>query len=196
MDKKKKIAIAVGIVLVLAIIGGQSSQSNEQKQSSAPEAQTTTESQNNDTTSTEIEKETSEKTPNVKIDALMDKLKVTSCSADDTGVTVELYYDDNEKNFVYCKATRFEYGEATHYLTYDSEKDAYLADSVTFEQNGEMDKLGSFELYGGSRTTLKFSVEEFAEAKDYDGFTAYFDLKYAGDFNGEMKDERIKVRVS
>ncbi len=43
---------------------------------------------------------------------------------------------------------------------------------------------------------MKFSVNSFTEAKDHDGFTAYFDLKYSGAFTGEIKDDYIKVRVS
>lgn len=196
MDKKKKIAIAIGIILVLAIIGGQSSQSNEQKETNAPETQTTAENQNSNTPSTNSEKESGEKAIKVKTDAIMDDIKVASCSADDTGVTVELSYNSDEKNLIYSKATRFEYGGNSHYLEYSSEKDAYLADGVTFEENGELARAGAFELNGGSKTTLKFSVDSFVEAKDYDGFTVYFDLKYSGASNGTIKDDYIKFRVS
>lgn len=194
MEKKKKIAIAIGVVLVLVIIGSLSPQSNNQDTNNVATPQTTAEGSANDSSATDNTEK--EKSPQVKVDAMMDEIKVTSYSADDTGVTVDLSYNGNKQNLIYCKATRFEYGGNSYYLNYDPEKDAYSAGGVTFEENGEFNKFGSFELTGGSKTSLKFSVDGFTEVKDYDGFIAYFDLKYSGTFTGEIKDDYIKVRVS
>ena len=43
---------------------------------------------------------------------------------------------------------------------------------------------------------MKFSVDDFDKAQDYDGFDIYFNLKYSGSWSGEMKDDYVKVHVS
>ena len=52
------------------------------------------------------------------------------------------------------------------------------------------------KLYGGQSATLKFTVEEFTKAEDYDGLKIYMNQRFAGTFNGEMKDLTLTVHVS
>ncbi len=75
---------------VLVIIGNLSPQTNKQEKDNATAPQATAETQDND--SSAINSEGKEKTPQAKIDAMMDEIEVTSYSVDDTGVTVDLSY--------------------------------------------------------------------------------------------------------
>lgn len=186
MQKKKKILIVVGIILVLLIIGGLSSQPGKQNSADDSTAQTTT----------ETDSSTESKEPAVKIDAMLDDIKIDSYTVDNDGVVLNITYNSSDKNWVCCEVTRFEYNGKTSYMKYDSEQDKYLAEGVEFEQNGEPCIMGLFTLRGGEKATLKFTVDSFSEVRDYNDFAIYCNLKYSGTFSGEIKNDYVKVQVS
>ena len=177
MSKNKLIIIVVAVIVILAAIGCGSSQSGNQAatQDSTSEANT----------------------PTVRVDCGLDSTDITSCSVDDSGVTIEIYDNEsNTENLTLYEVSKYEFGGNTVYSKYDSEKDKYVAKGVTLTIDGEESLFGSVELYGGESATLKFSVEEFTKAEDYDGFVIYMNQRFAGTYNGVLKDLALTVHVS
>ncbi len=186
MSKKKIIMIAAAAILVLAAIGSGMSQNGGQTTASS-----TSQKSEQQTATTET------KAPTVKVDAVTDLVKVNSYTVDDTGVTVDVSFDNGKQaDGVNVEVTRFKYGDKDVNMIYDKSTDKYAANGVTFTEGGKVSEFGSFFLNSGSSTTLKFSVDGFTKASDYDGFAVYFDLKYSGSFTGEIKDDYIKFSVS
>lgn len=186
MDKLKKFAPVIVVVLVLIVIAAGSG--------SGSSGSSTTEASTEAATTEAVTEEAS--TPTAKLDTMMDDVKVASYTVDETGVTLELSYDSADTDYITAEVTSFEYGDKQVQMTYDSDQDKYAAAGVTFETDGDANDFGSVQLQGGSTVTVKFSVDGFSKAKDYDGFAIYFDLKYSGSFSGEIKDDYVKVSIS
>ncbi len=194
---KKKVLIAIGVVLVLAAIGGALPENNAKGTDAGSSAESVSETKKDSDTSEKAENKTpEEKKPEASIDTLLDDIKVDSYNVDDSGVTLNLSFDSAESDYVSCDISHFEYAGKKVYMTYDSDQDKYSAPGIKCEENGEASDWGGFQLQGGAKTTVKFSVDDFSKMQDYDGFNIYFNLKYSGSWSGEMKDDYVKVHVS
>lgn len=194
---KKKVLIALGVILVLAAIGGTLPENESKSANAGSSTQNASETQKDDSAAQKAEDKTPEETgPKASIDTLLDDIKVDSYTVDESGVTLNLSFDSSESDYVSCDISRFEYAGKKVYMGYDSEQDKYSAPGIKFEENGKASDWGGVQLQGGSKTTVKFSVDDFDKAQDYDGFDIYFNLKYSGSWSGEMKDDYVKVHVS
>lgn len=194
---KKKVLIAIGVILVLAAIGGALPENNGKGTDAGSSAESVSETKKDSGASEKAgNKAPEEKEPRASVDTQLDDIKVDSYTIDDSGVTLNLSFDSAENDCVSCEISRFEYAGKKVYMTYDSDQDKYSAPGVNFEENGETSDWGGFQLQGGSKTAVKFSVDDFSKMQDYDGFDIYFNLKYSGSWSGEMKDDYVKVHVS
>lgn len=183
MSKKKIIIIVVVVLVVLLAIGGAGSGNNQN-------------SNTNQNSSTTEQTAATGASPKMSIDSMTDDLNVDSYSVDDSGVTFNFAYTSDEKNYLNCEPTYFKYGDSSSSMTYDKEQDKYFAKGITFYQDGEENKSGLITLNGGAKTTVKFTVDGFTKAQEYDGFEFHFDLKYSGASQRTIKDDNIKVHVS
>lgn len=199
-QNKKKLLVIAGVILALAIVGG--SVSGAGNGDDAAESATTVEAEaatgiKGDEPDAASTSESAEgHVPQVTTDSTLDDIKVDSCAVADDGVTFELSYDSADTNWITCVINRFEFGDKTVSMRYDSERDAYVADGITFMDDGEPSDFGSFQLQGGTKKSVKFVVDGFGSARDYDGFKLYVDEVFSGSWSGEFKDEYVTVHVS
>ena len=204
---KKKIIIAVVVLFILGAIGGAFSDENDQSNNTSSNTQSASQADSNSATDSQSEnanstdenansEETTKAKPKVSVDSILDSVKIDSYEVTKDGVTLNLSNDDDENDWVTCNIKSFSFNDETVYMEYDSDKDKYVAKGVTVKENGKTSYWGMFQLQGGASTKIKFSVKNFKKIEDYNGFKVTMDLKYAGSFTGEMKDDYIQVHVS